>query len=250
MMESFAKTSFFVKGTDCGAEDSIMPAILLGDLQENAEDGVRMLSSGTLDLNAKNCCWIILRMTVRMDKNPCWRDAFSVNTWSRGANKFYFYRDFEIFNSNEEKIGAASSTWIIADMTTHRPLIPGHIEGLDLVDYVQSDRMALDYDSPKLSFPKDISELGRPVITKYADYSELDKNHHVNNTRYAAWFYDALHKYGMKLADIKEFTINYISEVYDSEKVDLYVSHADDSTYFVYGVKNEGDKVFVVKVTV
>ena len=115
-------------------------------------------------------------------------------------------------------------------------------------DYVNHIVVGIGINVQNKSFPKDIESLGKPVISKYADYTELDRNHHVNNTRYAAWFCDAIHKFGLKPELIKEFTINYISEVKDSEKVDLYVSMSEDNKkVYVYGMKNDNEKVFVVE---
>ena len=246
--ENFAVSKYFVKSTDCSVNDTIQPSVLLGDIQENAEDGVIQLFSDTTKLNEHGYCWIILRMTVSMDRWPAWREHFEIRTWAQGTEKFYFDREFEIYDSSDNKIGCASSIWIVADINSHRPIIPGHVRDFEMIDFIQDTKLDLGYRSPKLPFPKDIESLGKPVISKYADYTELDRNHHVNNTRYAAWFCDAIHKFGLKPELIKEFTINYISEVKDSEKVDLYVSMSEDNKkVYVYGMKNDNEKVFVVE---
>ena len=36
--ENFAVSKYFVKSTDCSVNDTIQPSVLLGDIQENAED--------------------------------------------------------------------------------------------------------------------------------------------------------------------------------------------------------------------
>ena len=84
------------------------------------------------------------------------------------------------------------------------------------------------------------------IITKFADYSELDHNDHVNNTRYIAWAYDALYKLGKDLRMIMKFDINYHSEVKSGERVDLYYMN-EDGNDIIYGYKADGTKVFIFR---
>ena len=86
----------------------------------------------------------------------------------------------------------------------------------------------------------------KPVIIKYADYTELDRNRHVNNSRYTAWAYDALFKSGYDVSAIKEISIMYNSEVKQGEKVELYIADNGEKLA-VYGYKDENTKVFAAE---
>ena len=88
----------------------------------------------------------------------------------------------------------------------------------------------------------------KPVIIKYADYNELDRNRHVNNSRYTAWAYDALFKQGIDVSLIEDIIINYNSEVLAGEKVELFISQNIDKIS-VYGYKNTDTKVFAAELT-
>ena len=85
------------------------------------------------------------------------------------------------------------------------------------------------------------------MIIKYADYTELDRNRHVNNSRYTAWAYDALFKSGYDVSSVKEISINYNNEVKQGEKVELYISE-NDGKIAVYGYKGADTKVFAAVV--
>ena len=86
----------------------------------------------------------------------------------------------------------------------------------------------------------------KPVIIKYADYTELDRNRHVNNSRYTAWAYDALFKSGYDVSAVKEISINYNSEVKQGEKVELYIADSGEKLA-VYGYKDVDTKVFAAE---
>ncbi|MBN1891719.1 MAG: hypothetical protein JW780_02980 [Clostridiales bacterium] len=59
-------------------------------------------------------------------------------------------------------------------------------------------------------------------IVKHADYSEIDRNLHVNNTRYVAWSMDAANYNELMKYVILSADINYLCEIKHKEKVDVF----------------------------
>lgn len=240
---------FYVKSTECSHDSVLSMAVLLGDLQEAADKGAFDTGFDRSVINSHNACWIILRMRVKMFRMPIWRERFFIRTWSTGCEKFYFDREYEIVDSSNSVIGIASSLWILADMNTHRPLIPSKVEGLPSVHPSCSDLVFGDRCSRNMPIKLDSEFV--PIITKYADYSELDHNHHVNNTRYMAWTYDALYKFGFDVSKISEFSLSYISEVLPGEKVELYVKECSDSNKIIVSAfKNDDINVFDAEICI
>ncbi len=237
----FSECSFYIKGTDCGPDDGLLMSVLLGDIQETAELGASECGFDTYDINKHNACWIVLRNRIHINNLPRWRDTITIRTWHTGIEKFYYGREYEIFDKDRNVIGYGTSAWIIADMESHKPIIPGRTPGFD-ASPAQNSRMVYGEMCPKIKAPAK-PERSADII-KYADYSELDHNHHVNNSRYLAWIYDALHKSGFSTSLINDFNINYLTEVKDSEKVELYVEYPEKEKIRVYGYKNDDISVF------
>ena len=248
-LPEYTEHDFYVECHECSRDDYIFPSILAGDFQEVAEDGVLACGVDTPTLKANDFCWIILRMSVEMDKFPVWKENFKIRTWGCGVDKLFWRRDYAVFDDEGNEIGRSCSDWIVADNNTHAPVRPSKVaevfDNQDLLN-AQNDRLALPYASPKLRFPNDMSVLGEPVLSKYADYSELDHNDHVNNTRYIAWAYDVLFKLGVDLYSIRKFDINYHAEVKSGEKVDIYHMN-EDGNEVIYGYKGDGTKVFIFR---
>lgn len=242
---SYTDSSYKAKGTDCNVADYLSPCVLMGDLQEAADIGAAQLGSDTTTINDMNCCWIVLRMSLKVERMPKWKENFTIRTWSTGFDKLYFNREYEIYDENSNKIGLGSSVWIIADNETHRPVRPTSLPMISGT-MCQNPKRVFEQGSPKLSFPKDKSMLGEAIMLKFADYSELDHNRHVNNTRYVAWAHDVLHKIGIDPSIVKEFDINYNCEVKDSERVELY-TYEEDGFIYVVGYKDIETKVFIFR---
>lgn len=250
---SYTDKDFYVKVTESSLTNKILPSVLLGDFQEIAEEAVLSFGVDSDNLNEKGYCWIVLRMSVEIDRFPSWKELFKLRTWSCGTESLFWRRDYKMIDKDNNVFGRSTSEWIVADMNTHRPVRPSTVieDFKEFPDYAslsspQNDDKALDYSSPKLSFPKDFSVFDKVIMTKYADYSELDHNHHVNNTRYIAWAYDALYKMDFDVDSIKKFDIVYQSEVKSGEKVDLYYLF-DGEYHYIYGYKNEKDKVYIFR---
>jgi len=100
----------------------------------------------------------------------------------------------------------------------------------------------------KLDLPaRNVYEGENPVIIKYGDYSELDRNKHVNNSKYTAWAVDALYKYLGQDIYVKNIVINYNREVRHGEKVEFYVAE-EDGGYLICGYKDGDTQVFGCKI--
>ena len=244
----YTELEVYCKATECGIGDKLYTSVLIGDLQEAAEQSSHSLGYGTDFLKENSICWIILWMHIEIDRLPEWHEKFKIRTWSTGLEKLYYGREFEIYDSSGTRIGKASSTWILADWNTHRPVIANKRPELPSV-VVQSPEFVFGESCPKITFPdknKVAGDSDKPVIIKYADYTELDRNRHVNNSRYTAWAYDALFKSGYDVSAVKSISIMYNSEVKQGEKVELYIS-GKDGKLSVYGYKDADTKVFAAE---
>ena len=246
----YTEMEVYCKATECGIGDRLYCSTLIGDLQEAAERSSTSIGYGTTFLKENDICWIILKMRLHFTELPCWHETFRIRTWANTIDKIYYGRDFEIYSSDNRLIGQAASTWILADWNSHRPVIANKRPEIP-PPVIQDPRLVFGEKCPKIKFParNDIAgEAEKPVIIKYADYNELDRNRHVNNSRYTAWAYDALFKYGYDVSLIEDLVINYNSEVKAGEKVELFVSQCEGKVS-VFGYKNIDTKVFAVEMT-
>ena len=246
MTEEYSYSDFKAKCTECGLGNMMFMHFLLGDMQEAAEKGSDQLNIGTNFLMENGICWIILKVKAKIERLPKWGEDFRVRTWASGLNKIIFSREFEFIGEDGKIFISMSTEWIMAEWDSHRPVIPRKKACLPEI-VTQNDRRVFDVPCEKLSFPERESFEGKAVISKYADFSELDRNSHVNNTRYMAWAFDALYKEGVDVFDVRDMDINYISEVRQGEKVDIFVEKDADGKYCVYGFKNGDTKVFCTR---
>lgn len=218
-----SKYKFDVIIADVDCRDQMHFHSLFGVLQESAARNAEDFGWGASTMDRENAAWVILRMSVRMKRRPEIGETILVETWSRGYKRLYFFRDFLIYSMDKELIGKATSMWIAIDKTSRRPLRPQRFDKIS--EKASIDRTAL-FEQPIMLeplsklFSADDERMNR--IVKHADYSEIDRNLHVNNTRYVAWSMDAANYNELMNCDILSADINYICEIKHKEKVDVF----------------------------
>jgi acyl-ACP thioesterase len=215
-------------------------------MQEAASRNADVYGWGPEVLDQIDTCWLLLRVSVRMEKRPSWLEKISVETWSRGTDRLYFLRDFIFYDEAGAKIGAGTSIWILANKSTHRPVRPAVI--MDMAKVLSDKTASMSFNPPKITPQADntwmAANLANPnTIVKYADFSEIDRNHHVNNTRYVAWCLDAAHNKSLEQGDVLGIDINYNSEIHFGEKVILFRNENENHQFYIDGYVAGEDRI-------
>ena len=218
---------YTIRNTETDVDDRLQLHTLFSMLQEAAALNAEVYGWGAEQLDPVNLSWLLLRVSVRMEKMPSWRDKIGVETWSRGSDRLYFFRDFIIRDADQNILGYASSVWIVVDKTHHRPIRPTQLT--QMAKTLSDPARVFPEDPPKLAPVSDLLSKESQLI-KFADFSEIDRNHHVNNTRYVAWCLDAYHKDSSLHDIVTGIDINYFSEIKFGSKVHLYCSVSDGKT--------------------
>ncbi|MBR6255183.1 MAG: hypothetical protein IKR22_07115 [Clostridiales bacterium] len=215
---------FTIIGPETDIHDRLHYHSLFAMLQEAACLNAERHGFGAEVMDELSACWLLLRMKVEMDVIPKWKDEIYIRTWSQGFDRLLFNRDFDIFDADKKLIGRATSVWVIAHQGDHRPVRPSSIPGMSVFETEKpSERKA-----ERLSPIPDEKRAESPKFKRFADYSLIDRNMHVNNTHYVAWSEDACYSRIPRENSIRELTINYSSEVHPGEEVQLFCCKEDD----------------------
>lgn len=223
---------FTIIGPETDIHDRLHYHSLFAMLQEAACLDADRHGFGAEVMDGLSVCWLLLRMKVEMDVIPKWKDEIYIRTWSQGFERLLFHRDFDIFDKDRKRIGKATSVWVIAHQGDHRPVRPSSIEGMNVFEAHGSSERKAEKLAP---IPDEMREQA-PRLKRFADYSQIDRNMHVNNTHYVAWSEDACYSLIPNEKRISGLTINYSSEVHPGEEVLLY-SVLQDGKITVDGIE-------------
>lgn len=189
MPAGFGPYPFSIRATDTDDQDRLHLFALFSYMQESAYLGFDAHGHGQAYFDANGYCWLLTRISVALERLPRWGEILTVDTWHQGPRRLVFVRNFRFYDGLGTLLGTASSEWLIARQGSHRPLRPDHVWpqgsiGDRIGETVPVECLKLE---PRRPLPD------RPILVKYADFSDIDRNHHVNNTRYVAWCVDAVH---------------------------------------------------------
>jgi acyl-ACP thioesterase len=234
---------FDIRNTDTDFRDRLQVSSLLSMMQESAYFNAESMGIGARALDDLELTWMLTRISIRLDSLPVWGEPVWIRTWSRGVRRLLFDRDFLFHAGSPEAkpFGRATSEWLIVQRTTHRPQRPEQVLAtLGMTVAEPAPPPILGEPSPKLASSWTGSSRPAPLITKFADFSEIDRNRHVNNTRYVAWCLDAACKHQTSSLqqmsdpawpglDLIGLDIHYLAEILPGERVDLHACPANEA---------------------
>ena len=211
---------YTIRGTETDWSDRLMLPALFSLMQESAVFNAEEHGWGADTLDPLGICWVLVRVSVRMTDFPRWRDVLRVETWPRDLDRLVFLRDFSFgVGSNEASspiIGGATTSWVLVDRDSHRPRRPSAIPYDS--SCTEPGKKAVGFDAVALRPVPGLCD-GNPALVKYADACDIDRNLHVNNTRYVAWCVDTVNRIVSDRPIITGIDINYLSEVKFGAKI-------------------------------
>lgn len=212
-MELVYQKSSKIKPDDANEDGKLELSSLLDFLQKIAGEHADRLNFGVNDLNESNDTWVLSRLRVEVYRWPVNGDNVFLKTWPKGIDRLFAVRDFELFDEDKNVLARAASYWLVIDKETKRPRM--------MADVFKN----LDY--PGLSaIDQKLKKIPASGHTDYhsqikTEKMEIDVNGHVNNVWYAKWIMDTLPDTVKKEKNITCFEINYLSEVFVNELVDV-----------------------------
>jgi len=154
-----------------------------------------------------------------------------VETFPMPNRRWFFPRYFIFQAESGEKLGCASTLWVLLDPVSRKMLPPG-----DVADLIP-DNSDL---TPPMGMPAAVEavEGEEKIFSRMPGYTDLDVNQHVNNTRYADWACDALGVECMRENCLATMQVNYHAEVLPDQAITLHAI-CDGEKYQVSGYRED-----------
>lgn len=224
--------------TDCN--NRIKESVLLNYMQDIAAEDAEFLGVGYSTIKDKNIGWFLTKYHIEIFDTLKNDGSFTIESQSRGIMRITFIRDFDIFNSKNEKIGEATSSWGLADLKTGKIIPPAEV----FKDFPHANRNELRSTFPKIPSPQK-NDFQKEFI---AEYNHLDVNKHVNNSVYLTWAEDVLPIEMLLSTRIAELDIQYKQQVKYGEKVTVIAEYDEESMILTEEIKLEsGETACLIK---
>ena len=223
------KQSYNIGLEDVGIDGKALNRTILAIMEDTAGLHSSIVGYGLMDVEESKIAWILLNWHVKIIKRPVYKDKVSCHTWSRGADKLYALRDFELYSEAGELLAIGESRWIMMNLERRRPVRID--EELVSVYKPEVDKRVFHEDM------KDITAVANTDFTK--DYHimrrDMDINGHVHNLSYLDGAYEVMPIENYREKEYNEIKISYKKEIRPGDKVEAsYKAISNDCCQIVF----------------
>lgn len=218
-----------VKTFDCDVRNRMKVSAVMRYMQQVAGDHLISLGYPGDVMKAKDFAFLLSKMCIKIHRIPNFGEELILGTAPTSTKGVRFIRELVIDSKEGDRLVSAISYWPLVQPSTRKVLRPKEFgDGLPFQEDLLSDQIE---DTP---FPKE--ELtSEPKYIENVGYSEIDVNHHVNNTVYADFICDALPYELMTEADIDSFVIGFQNEAVINDKIAVRQQKITDKEFYVTG---------------
>lgn len=212
-MEPIYRETFKLYGNDCDCFGRVKPSALLGILQEVAGAQCVELDMSWEQMAARNLFWAITRQSLQITRLPRAYETITIETWPVPASRVAYPRSTVGYDEKGNELFRCMALWVLMDLKNRSMILPGK-SGIDVPGHVRG----LELPAPKSLTPRALSAAQERIVR----FNQLDRNGHMNNTRYLDWVMDLLPGSFHREHCIRDFTVCYLSEAREGERLRLH----------------------------
>lgn len=228
----FVENKFYVGLRDITPLKQLKNTSLLSYLEDVACMHSEIAGYGVSNMDNIKRTWILLSWKIEIKKRPKFNDFLKVKTWSRLIEKFYAFRDFKIFNQNEELIAIATSKWVFVDIEKDK--LVKISDDISNIYEPEEESVFEEIDLPRFKEPSNYINKIDYKITK----NMIDINNHLHNIYYMDIVREIL---PINIEEPNKFEITYKKEIKFGETVKALYSKIDDYHYVT--IKDESENI-------
>ncbi len=226
------KHEYEVVVKDLGKENKISNKAILGFMEEIASLHSSTIGYGVNDATRNEVAWILMDWKLQVIERCDYGQVVHLNTWVRETDKFYSYRDFELYDEKDKLIAIGTSKWVLVNVKTkHITRIPEELTkkyNPEFEKNVFNEAKLEKIIEPKQYLSNIIYSVKR---------SDIDVNHHMHNLYYLDLAYEALPEDIYLKKEMNNVRINYKHELKLGDVVKCLYTYENGK--HIVAIKNE-----------
>lgn len=237
-MEAIYKKQYTVQVSDIDFKQRLKLSSLFGYCQDMATEHATKLGVGRSVTQEKyGVIWVLIRAKVDIVRFPKFKEKITIETWPEQPNKIEFDRNFIVYDSDNNIIAKAVTTWVIIDFTTRKLKRSSLIEA----NFPSAEReKVIECELGKIKSKGNL-EL---AYKKTVGYSDIDINEHLNNAKYVDYIMDCFSIEKHKNYSVKSIEVDYIHEALPGETIMIHCDYTDvhEGIVYIEGINEETNK--------
>ena len=193
-------------------------------------------------LEQKRLFWAVTRHKVQITRMPVRGETIRIETWPMPTTRVAYPRSMVAYDEKGNELFRSISIWVLMDLDKRSMILPGK-SGISVEGTLRGN---------ELSVPGGLA--AKPLANhreRNVCFTDLDRNGHMNNTRYLDWIDDLLPSPFHKERSVKEFTVCYFSEAREGQHLTMNWDFPEDGSLLVDAHRKEEDRqerIFAAKI--
>ncbi len=227
------------RDTDCFGVLKL--SALLMYAQEISGQHCHLLGVDADALAQKQLFWAVTRHRVQITRLPQLGETVTLETWPMPTSRVAYPRSVVAWDSQGRELFRCLSLWVLMDRQSRAMVLPGK-SGIFLEGQLRGGELSV----PHSLVPREPGAFRDRTVT----YSCLDRNLHMNNTRYLDWAEDLLPASFHRTNRPRELVVCYLSEALEDQDVRLFWDMRSDGCFQVDGQRlgDRPGRIFSVQV--
>lgn len=237
------KEQFKMQLKDVGKNNCIKNIGILEIFENIATHHSDTVGFGPNDVETVGASWILLDWKLQVTKRPKYGENLNVHTWARKIGgeikKTYTYRDFEVYDDQNNLCIIGTSKWTLVNITTGRIT---RIEDNVINKYnLEEKNVFNEAELEKIEIPEEYqNEIEYKVARR-----DIDINGHMHNLYYLYLAYEALPEDVYKQRPFNNVRIQYKREVKINDIVKCKYTQKNGE-HIISIVNKEDEKVHAI----
>ena len=241
-MEPIYSQSFEISDLHVDCYGRLLPSKILYLMQEVAGTHFAKLSMDYDSLSQRGLFWAITRNKVQISRLPMRGETIRLETWPMPTTRVAYPRSIVAYDEAGNEVFRSITLWVLMDLNSRSMILPGK-SGISVEGTLRGNELASPLGLPA----KALENRGSRCVR----FTDLDRNRHMNNTKYMDWIWDLLPGEFHGAHTIREFTVCYLNEAREGQELDLSWGFAEDGSLHVDAHRNtdgKDERIFAAKI--
>lgn len=233
MSESVYRQSFTIEDIHLNRFRRLKPSVLLYFVQEVSGQHAALLGTDWETLAKKNLFWAIIRHRIQITRMPTAGEKVHLQTWPMPTTRTAFPRATVAYDEQGQEVFRTVALWVLMDLNTRAMVLPGK-SGIEVPGILRGGEL----DTPASLAPVPLEN----KVLRRVGFSELDRNGHMNNTRYLDWVDDLLPSQFHENQTPAQISLCYLAEATEGQQIELSWEMTLNGTLRVEATHTDGEE--------
>ena len=232
-MNPIYSQNFHITDANVDCFGRLKTSMILYFAQEVAGYHFAQLSMDYDTMLSRGLFWAVTRHKVQISRLPHRGETIRVETWPMPTTRVAYPRSVVAYDETGNEVFRAISLWVLMDLNNRSMVLPGK-SGIEVAGTLRGNEL-----SSPLGLPTKVLQNQRRRTVCFTD---LDRNGHMNNTKYLDWVDDLLPSAFHVRHTLKEFTVCYLNEAREGNDLRLQWDFPEEGMLYMDAHRSVGEK--------